>query len=212
MEMKRYRNSAVYPISEEAIKSIAANMRLYGYDERFPIVVINDNEIIDGYHRYEASRRAGVEPVTVPFEGTEENAFEYIMRANGDRRHLNGGQKASAAILINRKLGHDAKSTEEMAEVSGVSQSHVNQLASFADSELEDIISGKKTQKEVKASRTEKRKSSTPVRYTLTKTQIGTCGMLSAALNDPVNKIVARAFAAGLAALDDEARMAMASK
>ena len=56
-------------------------MRLYGYDERFPILTL-DGDIVDGWHRYQAALRAGVEPVIVPFEGTEENAYEFVMRAN----------------------------------------------------------------------------------------------------------------------------------
>ena len=211
MELVRFENSSVYPIDKEAIDSIAANMRENGYDGRFPILVVDGDKIVDGYHRYEAAKIAGVEPVVEEFVGTEKEIYELVIRSNGDRRHLLGGQKAAALLLLNRRLGRDAKNIKEVMDSAGVKESTINRLSSLSDDDLAGIASGEETQADVQKKRSG-RKKSIPTTYTLTKTQVGTCGMISNVSGDSTKKIIAHAFATGLAALDDEARLTMASK
>ena len=65
--------------------------------------------------------------------------------------------------------------------------------------QLAGIASGETTQAEVSQKRSN-RKKSIPTTYTLTKTQVGTCGMISNVSGDPTKKIIAHfAFAVGLA-------------
>ena len=85
MEMNREPNSAIYPRSQAAIDSIAANMKGHGFDLDFPIIV-KDGEIVDGWHRYQAALQVGVEPVFKEFDGDGIDSLLYILRANGDRQ------------------------------------------------------------------------------------------------------------------------------
>lgn len=62
-------------------------MRQYGFDARFPIVRFK-GKILDGRNRFRASQAAGVKPMFVDFSGTEEEAKQFVQRANEERRHL----------------------------------------------------------------------------------------------------------------------------
>ena len=156
-EMKRFSHSNIYPISKQAITSIAANMTEYGFDRDFPILT-KEGGIVDGWHRYQAALLAGVEPIFEEFDGDADDALRFVMRANGDRRHLNEGQKAAAAVVVNRKLGKDAQDIVKLAKNFGVAEATVNRLTSYSDDDLGQIVSGAKTQAEVK----EEKKKTTP--------------------------------------------------
>ena len=202
-KMKRCEGSSIYPISKEAIASIAANMKEYGFDRNFPILV-KDGGIVDGYHRYEAALDTGVEPVFEEFEGGKDAALAYVLRANGDRRHLNEGQKAAAAIGINRALGKDAESIAKLAKIQGVSEATVNRLTSYSDEDLGHIVSGEKTQNEVK-DKARKRTSSQPTTYALSKTQAARMAALAVKLDERGKRLLTQIFNAGLKVLEEQA-------
>lgn len=201
-QIERYPKSNVYPISQTTINTIAANMEQEGFDPGFPIL-LKDGAIVDGYHRYKAALKAGVEPIFREFEGSEDDALRYVLRANGDRRHLNEGQKAAAAILINRRLGENAKSSEQMATDYGVKPTSMNRLRSYSDDELETIVSGAKTQEHIKESK-KKKTNERHTTYTLTKSQSAKVASLSVSLDERSKKIISRAFDLGLKALEEE--------
>ena len=202
-KIKRYDGSGIYPISKAAIASLAANMKEYGFDRNFPIL-LKDGDIVDGYHRHEAALAAGVEPVFEDFEGDKKAALEYVLRANGDRRHLNEGQKAAAAIIINRALGKDAESIANLMKNTGVWEGTVNRLTSYSDEDLGEIVSGEKTQNAVKE-KTRKRTSSQPTTYTLTKAQAARVASLAVTLDERGKKLLSQIFNAGLKVLEDQA-------
>ena len=83
-QMLRHGNTSIYPTSQEAIDSIAANMAQNGFDPDFPILTMEvdgEREIIDGWHRYQAALQAGVEPQFRPFDGDANDALRFIQRA-----------------------------------------------------------------------------------------------------------------------------------
>ena len=203
MELKRYQHSNVYPIDNAAIIIIAANMREYGFDRNFPILT-KDDGIVDGYHRYQAAKLAGVEPIFEEFDGSPDEALAYVLRANGDRRHLLEGQKAAAAVSINRKLGKDSKTIKELTKSFGLTESTVNRLLTYSDEELAAIVSGEKTQAEV----IQAKKKTTPgqsTAYTLTKTQAARVAALAVSLDERGKKLLSRAFDAGIKVLEEQA-------
>ena len=206
MVMKRYSNSSIYPISQASIESIAVNMKENGFEPNYPILV-KDGGIVDGWHRYQAALRAEVELVGLDFDGDDTDALLHIMRANGDRRHLNEGQKAAAAVKINRKLGKDAKAIAEVARNTGVNEATANRFTGYSDDDLEDILTGKKSQKDVKESKTRKstRQSTT---YTLTARQSGKVANLTVVMDTSGKKLLPRAFDLGLKALEEESALA----
>ncbi|WP_334032772.1 ParB N-terminal domain-containing protein [Burkholderia gladioli] len=71
----------------DALKAdIAAN------GQRAP-VIIHEGQILDGGNRYRACTELGVEPLTVPYSGTD--PFAYVLSLNLHRRHLSPGQQAA---------------------------------------------------------------------------------------------------------------------
>ena len=78
-ELSRFHKSSFYPISKEAIQSIAANMREHGFDPDFPILV-KDGAIVDGYHRYEAAQ-VGRRGASLPRIRRQMDAIRLVLRA-----------------------------------------------------------------------------------------------------------------------------------
>ena len=209
MTMKHYANSAIYPVNKAAIQAIAENMRQNGYDDNFPILVKGD-EIVDGFHRSEAARIAGVQPVysEVPNDWTDKDILRYVLRANGDRRHLNDGQRASITILIKRRLGDAAPSVDDLAAQAGVTKTTINRFITMDANILEDVASGKTTQEEAKQQQTSKKGSrggntKTPT-YTLNQKQVRQVASLGVVVDKPAKKIMAEAMDIGFAELEKQ--------
>jgi hypothetical protein len=85
------------------IDALAADIKKFG--QRVPIVIYV-GKILDGRNRYEACKRAKVEPRVVQF--TKEHPKEYVASANLLRRHLSTGDRAKIAALlsISSEVGH----------------------------------------------------------------------------------------------------------
>ena len=210
MAMKHYANSAIYPVDRAAVQAIAENMRQNGYDEYFPILVKGD-EIVDGFHRSEAARIAGVQPVyrEVPEDWTDKDILRYVLRANGDRRHLDQGQRAAATILIKRKLGDDAPPVAELAIQAGVKEATINRFNSTDSEILEDLVAGKITQ--IKAQQGSKGKgngsrggNAKPPTFTLSVKHQRSLAGLGVVVDKPAKKIMAEAMDIGFAALEKQ--------
>ena len=80
------------PEEFDALKSdIAANGQLE------PILLL-DNKIIDGRHRYRACRELGIEPETRAWERDGRSVVNTVVSLNVHRRHLTASQKAVLAV------------------------------------------------------------------------------------------------------------------
>ena len=77
------------------IDALAADIKKFG--QRVPIVIYG-GKILDGRNRYEACKRAKVEPRVVQF--IKEHPKEYVAGANLLRRHLSTGDRAKIAALL----------------------------------------------------------------------------------------------------------------
>src|SRR5690625_4875216 len=108
--MKKHKFN-IYPEAEgDDFQFIVADMRANGYDERQPIYLY-EGAILDGWNRYRASQKAGVEPVTKIFEGTDSEAIAFMARTN-KRRNLNSWQKAAIAAEAEELLASIAAQVE----------------------------------------------------------------------------------------------------
>ena len=62
VEFARHPESEIFPrMSAEEYQALIQSMKDHGFDPAFPIVLF-DNAIIDGWHRYQAAKEAGVKP------------------------------------------------------------------------------------------------------------------------------------------------------
>src|SRR5262245_51301567 len=84
--------SAAFPaMRETAFAALLENIKAHG--QRVPITLY-EGQVLDGWHRYRACLELGIEPATVEFTGTIEEAAAFAFSSNARRRHLKLGQLA----------------------------------------------------------------------------------------------------------------------
>lgn len=70
-------------------------------------IMVYDGKILDGRNRFEACRKAGVNPHFETFEGTPEEAFKYVKDSNLTRRNMSEEQRGfTVAKLAKLKPGN----------------------------------------------------------------------------------------------------------
>jgi ParB-like chromosome segregation protein Spo0J len=121
-------------------------MMEWGFDARFPIVRYQ-GKILDGRNRYVASKNADVKPVFVDFVGTDEEAKQFVQRANEERRHLAADwlhrrrQERIDRVVAARAEG---KSLRAIAETEGVDPKTIRKdLFSGGDQSPPEKVTGK---------------------------------------------------------------------
>lgn len=100
MDDKKFHEYAnIYPLLEaKELADLASSIRGNGLREA--IVLHTDGSILDGRNRYLACRTVRVDPRLTTFDGTDEDALEYVIDTNSRRRHLDPSQKAIVAARL----------------------------------------------------------------------------------------------------------------
>ena len=95
----------MFPVLEDdALRELADDIRENGL--RSPIVIDDDNQILDGRNRQAACLIVGVKPVYETFVGSESDKLAYVASLNLHRRHLDENRRAKiAAELANTRNG-----------------------------------------------------------------------------------------------------------
>ena len=82
---------------EKLKESISKN----GYWEEYPIIVNDNNEILDGHSRWKACQELGIQPtIKVKHFESKEEEMRFVIETNLNRRHLNAFQKAELALKL----------------------------------------------------------------------------------------------------------------
>ena len=141
MMIKYERHPLATPFPEMAkhdFDELVRSMRDRGYDSAHPIALFDD-QILDGWNRWKASRKARVTAIFREFEGTVEDAKDFVYVENLARRHLTKPQKAAALQLMNAELPQRQRlSDASIAERSGLSSTKkVNQIGRVAERDPE---------------------------------------------------------------------------
>ncbi len=98
MEYHKYAN--LFPMmNKDEIAVLCDDMQTGGYDTTCPIVLYA-GQILDGRNRQLAADTAGVTANYITFEGTDQEALEFVIRHNLHRRHLNESQRAVIASRL----------------------------------------------------------------------------------------------------------------
>jgi hypothetical protein len=105
-------------MSDEELDDLADDIKANGL--LHPIVLDESGMLIDGRNRFEACKRAGLEPECETLNGQDPVAF--IWSQNDKRRHMKLGQRAMVAAKM-RIL--NIQSTRAAAKQTGVAQSYV---------------------------------------------------------------------------------------
>lgn len=74
------------PFIEDTVNKVAKRMELSGFD-RNQSVVLYEGKILDGRHRHLAAVKAGIDPIFSEFQGTREEAIEYVTMKQVERGH-----------------------------------------------------------------------------------------------------------------------------
>jgi hypothetical protein len=92
----------VFPmLSADELTDLAADISRNGLQN--PLVVTPEGLLLEGRNRWEACKRAGVEPTVTVYDGDDPASF--VLSANVSRRHLTPGQRAMAAAVVLQAAG-----------------------------------------------------------------------------------------------------------
>lgn len=111
--MRSHPAADIFPMMTDGeLSSLSSDILNHGQHE--PILLIEENRetlILDGRNRYEACRRAGVQPKTKIWLGDDPIAF--VWSRNAERRHLSESQRAMIGErFATLKHGGDRKSAD----------------------------------------------------------------------------------------------------
>ena len=169
--------SILFPIRPHTLQAVAASMRANGYDDAEPIVTWN-GLVIDGHTRLAAAMEANLYRVAVVEHNfyTEDEALEYAIRRQRDRRNLTDADLFRCLEVLDQRKdksnnlkrgpeasseasGDSGKSAEKTAELLGTSRAKVErarQVLDKADDETKaKVLAGEKS---INAAVTELRK------------------------------------------------------
>jgi ParB-like chromosome segregation protein Spo0J len=113
--MKYHEFANLFPMmNPDEWEQLEESVAEYGLLE--PIVLF-ENQILDGRNRFEAARATGREIKTVEFEGTREEALNFVIQHNLIRRQLDTTRKVVLGVnmlpLYEGRWGGDRKSDQE---------------------------------------------------------------------------------------------------
>lgn len=95
-------------------------------------IVIYENMILDGRHRYLACKELGIEPPTMEFEG-DACPVEYVRDINSNRRSLTASQRAAVALALMPLIEVEAKKRQARStEVSPDAKGKSSEIAAKA--------------------------------------------------------------------------------
>jgi len=94
--MKKHKFNIFPEANQEDFDQLVDSIRINGFDKKLPVIVYN-GEVIDGWNRVKACEQLGIEPRIEQFQGTDQDAMQFIVRSN-TRRNLTKGQWATIAV------------------------------------------------------------------------------------------------------------------
>ena len=102
----RHPVSAAYgDMSEEEKSILSGSILLQGYDGNEPVVSLPDNQIIDGWHRYQVCLEIGISPVFETRDMKPLQIYEYTRAKHQGRRNKTPSERAESDVLAKRACG-----------------------------------------------------------------------------------------------------------
>lgn len=162
------------PYNPQAIDDISNDMQIQGYRTDRPIVLF-EGKILDGRHRYEAALKVGVEPSYLNFNGTEQEAIDYVTSENVNRRHLNNQEKEFFYVQRAEALGVQSRGGDRKSEINPTFVGMVPSAKDHADAlgvTDRTVERWEKDRKDMKADPVLSHKMVTPAGYKEAKTEL----------------------------------------
>jgi N6-adenosine-specific RNA methylase IME4 len=89
-----------------------------GYDKIFPIIIYEE-KILDGWNRYRACEESGIESFEKQFQGSREEALQFVLSSNR-RRNLTASQRACLAVEYKPLFEKEAEKRLHLSKGRGV--------------------------------------------------------------------------------------------
>lgn len=122
MDFKEHELSKIIPsMSEEEYQNFKEDIKINGLNDA---IVLYEEKILDGRHRYRACKELKIEVKTEEYKGNQ--PLTYIISQNIKRRHLQPSQLAAISVKIMPKLREEAK--DRMSLGGGDKKSGVSKL------------------------------------------------------------------------------------
>jgi ParB-like chromosome segregation protein Spo0J len=107
LELEAHEAAGLIPaMTEEEYLALKADIAANGQLE--PILLLDD-QILDGRHRYRACMELGVEPIVEPLVGDIDSPLAHVLSLNLHRRHLSESQRAMVAVAVKKLREPEAK-------------------------------------------------------------------------------------------------------
>ena len=91
--LQRHPLSAAWgDMPEDQYREFVESVREHGVTD--PLIVLLDGKVLDGWHRHRAAVEVGIDLELVCREFLGDDPVAYVIRRNGERRHLTAGQRA----------------------------------------------------------------------------------------------------------------------
>ena len=159
------------PAGEEAtIQRLMESMGKDGFDKAHPIILVDTPQgkmILDGWHRYLAAKRMGIEPVVLERKFESDGAMvAYVEKENsarkdvGKRRLLAGMMAADA-----HRPQKDRRSSEDLAAQAGCSLGEVRRMRKLPVLDLRKVAEGEAAAPLIRKTQT---KRAVPTGFSLT--------------------------------------------
>ena len=137
----------LFPIRETTLNEIVEDMKKNGYDYAHPITIWAGHKatVVDGHTRLKAALQIGLSkvPIMLKHFSDEEEALEYAIHCQSDRRNLTGAELLNCISLIDSKhsRGGSSKTAREVfgnsaqktASLLGISKTKVEKLRAVND-------------------------------------------------------------------------------
>jgi len=146
-------SKAFPPMSEEEMQNLRDSIEDIGVQNA---IVIFENKVIDGWHRYSVATELGMPCPEVEL-ADDIDPRDFVLSQNKSRRHLNKGQLAMSYTKVyewqpvgnpsNRAPSATLKTNEELAKLAGTSKRTVGQAKTILASGDEEVVKAVETGK-----------------------------------------------------------------
>ncbi len=148
--------STLFPIKEQVFKNIVQDMKRNGYDYAHPVTLWGGHRatVIDGNTRLKAALELGLTQIPVvlkPFR-TEEEALQYAIKSQSNRRNLTDTEILSCLNELDKRLStgrrkecasqeahSKIRSSEKTADLLGISRAKVERARAVKDYGSDDV-------------------------------------------------------------------------
>jgi hypothetical protein len=123
--MKKHKFNIFPEANSEGYIDIKNDIEANGYDEKFPIWLF-EGDILDGWQRQKACNELNIKPVYKQFEGTQSEAFHFVISTN-TRRSLTQTQRACLAIEadeLTEAVKADIEAERRRKQAESLTQTH----------------------------------------------------------------------------------------